>query len=49
MSSVSVLAKVERNGALVDANMLLAQSEELETGLERSVIRFGLLLVRNST
>ena len=26
---VSVLAKVERNGALVDANMLLAQSEEL--------------------
>ena len=26
---ISVLAKVERNGALVDANMLLAQSEEL--------------------
>ena len=26
---VSVLAKVERNGALVDANMLLAHSEEL--------------------
>ena len=26
---VSVLAKVERNGALVDANMLRAQSEEL--------------------
>ena len=37
-----------KDGALVDADMLLAQSEELENGLAGSVIPFGLLLVRNS-